>query len=88
MVESPRAECDAQKIVAKVRHISRDGAQSPRIACSSWSLPNGLARNLAPWALTVSDAPGSGAYPETTTIPDPTGRPQHVTEGQVIRELV
>jgi hypothetical protein len=31
---------------------------------------------------------GLGLNPETTTIPDPTGRPQHVTEGQVIRELV
>ncbi len=29
-----------------------------------------------------------GVNPETATVPDPTGRPQHVTEGQVIRELV
>ena len=29
-----------------------------------------------------------GLNPETTTILDPTGRPQHITEGQVIRELV
>ena len=28
-----------------------------------------------------------GLNPETTTINDPTGRPQHVTEGQVIRDL-
>ncbi len=29
-----------------------------------------------------------GINPETTTVMDPTGRPQHVTDGQVIRELV
>ncbi len=29
-----------------------------------------------------------GLDPETTTIPDPTGRPQHLVEGQVIRELI
>ena len=29
-----------------------------------------------------------GLNPETTTINDPTGRPQHVTDGAVIRELV
>lgn len=29
-----------------------------------------------------------GVDPETTTVMDPTGRPQHVTEGTVIRELV
>lgn len=29
-----------------------------------------------------------GLNPETTTIPDPTGRPQHITSGTVIRELV
>ena len=29
-----------------------------------------------------------GLNPETTTINDPTGRPQHLTDGQVINELV
>jgi hypothetical protein len=29
-----------------------------------------------------------GLNPETTTIMDPTGRPQHITEGKVIHELV
>jgi len=29
-----------------------------------------------------------GLDPETTTIPDPTGRPQHLVEHPVIRELV
>jgi hypothetical protein len=29
-----------------------------------------------------------GLNPETTTVPDPTGRPQHLTDGKVIRELV
>jgi hypothetical protein len=29
-----------------------------------------------------------GLDPQQTTIPDPTGRPQHLTEGQVLRELV
>ncbi|MFO0851350.1 MAG: DUF1501 domain-containing protein [Gemmataceae bacterium] len=29
-----------------------------------------------------------GLDPQTATVPDPTGRPQHLTEGQAIRELV
>jgi hypothetical protein len=29
-----------------------------------------------------------GVNPETTTITDPTGRPQHLAEGKVISELV
>jgi hypothetical protein len=29
-----------------------------------------------------------GLNPETTTVTDPTGRPQHLTDGKVIRELV
>ena len=29
-----------------------------------------------------------GIDPETTTITDPTGRPQHLVEGKVMRELV
>jgi len=29
-----------------------------------------------------------GLNPETTTVSDPTGRPQHLTDGKVIRELV
>lgn len=29
-----------------------------------------------------------GLNPETTTVLDPTGRPQHLTEGKVLRELV
>jgi uncharacterized protein (DUF1501 family) len=29
-----------------------------------------------------------GINPETTTLPDPTGRPQHLVDGKVIRELV
>ena len=29
-----------------------------------------------------------GLNPQTTTVMDPTGRPQHLTEGSVIRELV
>jgi hypothetical protein len=29
-----------------------------------------------------------GVNPETTTINDPTGRPQHIVEGKVMRELV
>jgi uncharacterized protein (DUF1501 family) len=29
-----------------------------------------------------------GVNPETTTVPDPTGRPQHLAEGEAMRELV
>ena len=29
-----------------------------------------------------------GVEPETTTINDPTGRPQHLVDGKVMRELV
>lgn len=29
-----------------------------------------------------------GLNPQTTAIPDPTGRPQHLADGQAIRELV
>jgi hypothetical protein len=29
-----------------------------------------------------------GINPETTTIPDPTGRPQHLVEKPAMRELV